>query len=118
MITARDSDFHPSDPANWRWTETTPLIFSVPEARILGNLYVAARPNIGVALSAVAVAQGICRQPYDMDFSDAQMHLPCPKSFTKYELENGLSIEVTKPPGEYHFAYEYKLGGCRFDLRF
>ena len=119
MITAKDSDFHASDPANWRWTETTPLIFSVPEARILGNLYVAARPNLGVALSAVAVAQGFCRQPYEMDFSDAQMHLPCPKSFTKFTLDNGLGVEVTKPPTEYRFTYEYKLGGgCAFELHF
>lgn len=119
MISPKDSDFHPRDPANWRWTETTPLIFSIPEARILGNLYVAVRPNLGVALSAVAVAQGFCRQPYEMDFSDAQMHLPCPESFTKFTLENGLSVEVTKAPTEYRFTYEYKLGGgCSFELNF
>jgi hypothetical protein len=119
LISARDSDFHPSDPSNWRWTETTPLIFHVAEAGILGNLYVATRPNIGVALSAVAVAQGFCPQAYQMDFSDAQMHLPCPKVFTKYTLENGLSVEVTKAPRDYRFTYEYKLGGgCSFDLRF
>src|ERR1700678_1520855 len=118
MITARDSDFHASDPSNWSWTETTPLIFSVPEARILGNLYIAARPNLGVALSSVAIAQGFCRHPYEIDFCDAQMHLPCPKSFTKYKLENGLSVEVTRAPTEYRFLYEYKLGGCSLDPSF
>lgn len=118
MITAKDSDFHARDPQNWRWTETTPLIFSVPEARILGNLYVAARPNLGVALSAIAIAQGFCRQPYEMDFSDAQMHLPCPSKFTKYRLENGLSVEVTSAPKEYRFIYEYAGGGVSLDLTF
>jgi hypothetical protein len=118
LISPSDSSYHPSDPSNWRWTETTPLIFHVAEAGILGNLYVAARPNIGVALSAVAVAQGFCTQAYEIDFSDAQMHLPCPEDFTKYTLENGLSVEVVRPPRDYRFTYEYKLGGCSFDLNF
>ena len=64
MITEKDSAYHPRDPAEWRWTETTPLIFSVPEANILGNLYVASRPNLGVALSSIAIGQGICRQSW------------------------------------------------------
>lgn len=118
MITAADAEFHPSDPAEWRWTETTALIFSVPEERILGNVYVAARPNLGVALSAIAIGQGFCRHPFEIDFSDSQMHLPCPPSFVKYELENGLRVDCVNPPREYHFQYEYKLGGCSLDLTF
>lgn len=118
MIRASDSDFHASDPNDWRWTETTPLIFSVPEHGILGNLYVACRPNLGVALSTITIGQGFCRKPYEIDFSDAQMHLPAPKSFTDYTLENGLSVKVTKAPTDYHFGYEYKLGGTSFDLDF
>jgi hypothetical protein len=46
------------------------------------------------------------------------MHLPCPDNFTNYELANGLRVEVTQAPREYHFQYEYKLGGCSFDLKF
>ncbi|WP_018000555.1 hypothetical protein [Paracoccus sp. N5] len=119
MITEKDSSYHPSNPAEWRWTETTPLIFSVPEAGILGNLYVASRPNLGVALSSIAIGQGICRQSYEIDFSDAQMHLPAPDNFTNYTLENGLSVQVTAPPRDYHFRYAYKGGDeCSLDLRF
>lgn len=119
MITAKDSAYHPSDPKEWRWTETTPLIFSVPEARILANLYVASRPNLGVALSSIAIAQGICRQAYEIDFSDAQVHLPAPKDFTSYELENGLRVDVTEAPLEYRFRYAYKGGDeCSLDVTF
>lgn len=119
MITARDSDFHSVPRSNWRWTETTPLSFSVPQAGILGNLYIAARPNLGVALSSVGVVQGFRFEPHDVDFSDAQMHLPCPANFTDYELASGLRVHVTRPPREAHFQYEYKLGGgCAFDLTF
>lgn len=118
MITAKDSHFHPVDKHNWRWTETTPLSFSVPEAGILGNLYIAARPNLGVALSSVGIVQGFRFQPSEVDFSDAQMHLPCPDNFVDYELASGLRVHVTEPPLRSHFQYEYKLGGCSFDLQF
>lgn len=118
MITAKDSEFHPVPKSNWRWAETTPLSFSVPEAGLLGNLYIAARPNLGVALSSVGIVRGFRFQPFEVDFSDAQMHLPCPDNYTHYTLESGLSVHITKPPREAHFQYEYKLGGCSFDLKF
>jgi hypothetical protein len=119
MIKPEDAQFHPSDPAEWRWTETTALIFSIPEHKLLANAYVAARPNLGVALSSIAIATGFCQQPFDMDFTDAQMHLPCPTDFTNYELPNGLRVEATRPPTEYRFHYEYQLGdSCSFDLTF
>jgi hypothetical protein len=73
MITAADAEFHRRDPSIMNWTETMFMIFSVPEAGILGNVYVLARPNLGVATSAVMVQQGFCRQPYEIDFCDPQV---------------------------------------------
>lgn len=119
MITADDTDFHDCDPREWRWAETQPIIFSVPEARILGNLYVTTRPNLGVALSTVGIAQGMCLTSQEMEFSDAQMHLPCPDSFRKFDLENGLSMEVLDAPRTYRMTYAYKGGDeCSADLTF
>jgi len=118
MITAADVEFHPRDPSDPTWTETTFLPFGVPEEGIFGNAYVLARPNLGVAISSVIVGKGICKQPYEIDFSDPQMHLPCPKSFAKYTLANGLSVEATKAPRDYRLTYENKLGACSFDLTF
>ena len=91
---------------------------SVPEEGLLCNLYIAARPNLGAALSTVAVARGFCFDPCEVDFTDAQMHLPCPDNYLRYELESGLKVHWTKPPREFTVQYEYKLGGCRFDLKF
>ena len=119
MITDKDSDYHPRDPHEWRWTETTPLIFSVPEAGILANLYVASRPNLGVALSAVSIVKGIYMNAHCIDFVDAQMHLPAPTNFTNYELENGMKVKVFDPPRGYRFQYAYKGGDeCSFDVTF
>jgi hypothetical protein len=118
MIHPHDSEFHERDPADRTWTETTFLPFAVPEEGIFGNAYVLARPNMGVVISSIVVTQGFCRQPYEMDFLDPQMHLPCPESFSRYTLANGLSVEATEAPRDYHLTYENALGACSFDLQF
>jgi hypothetical protein len=118
VITPDDSGFHDRDRLDRTWAETTHLLFSDPEQGIIGNAYVLARPNLGVAISAVIVAQGLCRQFYEVDFLDPQMHLPCPDDFTDYRLDNGLSVSVTKAPTEFRMTYEHSLGSCAFDLGF
>jgi hypothetical protein len=118
VITPADAEFHPRDPSIMNWTETMFMIFSVPEAGILGNVYVLARPNLGVATSAVMVQQGFCRQPYEIDFCDPQVHLACPESFRDFTLPNGLSLAVTEPMLGYHLDYEASSGACRFELDF
>ena len=118
MIQISDSDFHPRDPNDRTWTETTFLPFFIPEPGIFGNVYVLARPNLGIAISSILVSEGLCVQPYEVDFTDAQMHLPCPTSFSKYTLANGLSVEATEGPKAYRFDYESALGTCGFNLDF
>lgn len=118
MITDADADFHDRDPADPTWTETTFLPFFIPEPGIFGNLYVLARPNLGVALSSILVSEGLCLQPYEVDFTDSQMHLPCPASFRHYTLANGLTVEATNGPKAYRFGYRSRLGTCSFDLEF
>ena len=117
MITDKDCEFHPRDPKDLTWTETTFLPFFVPEAGIFGNVYVLARPNLGVAISSILVSSGMCVQPYEIDFTDPQMHLPCPEAFNNYTLPNGLSVQA-KSPKDYHFTYENALGACSFELDF
>ncbi len=118
MIVDQDADFHPRDPSDRTWTETTFLPFFIPEPGIFGNVYVLARPNVGVAISSILISEGLCLQPYEVDYTDAQMHLPCPTSFRKYTLDNGLSVEAVDGPSGYHFSYRSKLGSCEFDLDF
>lgn len=118
MITPQDSEFHERDLTDLTWAETTVLLFTVPEAGIIGNAYVLARPNLGVVTSAVIIAQGFCHQPYEVDFTDPQVHQPCPDNFSNYKLSSGLGVEVTKPPVDYRFRYEHSLGACSFDLSF
>lgn len=118
MILPTDSEFHPRDPADRTWTETTFLPFGVPEAGIFGNAYVLARPNMGVCISSIIVSKGFCRQPFEIDFCDPQMHLPCPASFSSYSLANGLSVKSVNGVRDYDLSYRNELGACNFDLSF
>ncbi|VTU30723.1 DUF7065 domain-containing protein [Variovorax sp. PBL-E5] len=115
MIQASDTEFHPRDPADRIWTETTYLAFNVPEAALHGTCYVLARPNLGVAMSSVVVARGMRRRPHEVDFCDPQIHLPCPSSYASFSLANGLAVEA-RSLTDWHFRYEHKLGACSFDL--
>ena len=48
-----DTEFHPRDPEDRTWTETMFLPFNMPEEGIFGNVYVLARPNVGIATSSI-----------------------------------------------------------------
>lgn len=115
MIHAEDIEFHPRDPADRVWTETTYLAFNVPEAALHGTLYVMARPNLGVAMSSVVIARGVRRRAYEVDFCDPQIHLPCPGSYSEFTLANGLSVHA-RSLTDWRFRYAHKLGGCAFEL--
>lgn len=117
MILDTDNEFHDRDPDDPTWAETTFLPISVPQAGLFANAYVLARPNIGVAHSSVIMAKGFYTQPYQIDFTDSQMHLPCPPSFGNYALDNGLTVK-SDSPRNYRMTYESKLGSAGFDLTF
>lgn len=116
MIQDTDTEFHPRDPNDRIWTETTYVAFNVPQAALHGTLYVLARPNLGVAMSSVVIARGMCRYAWEVPFCDPQIHLPCPASYADFELANGLSVKANTLT-DWRFQYTHKLGACSFDLR-
>jgi hypothetical protein len=119
MITPEDFDYHPSDPATTNWAETLVCVFSVPEAGILGNAYVLARPNVGAAISSVVVQSGFATHAHDMDFIDPQVHMPAPERFSDFVLPSGLALQVDDAPRDFSVQYESNTpGACSLDLRF
>ncbi|MBK9608489.1 MAG: hypothetical protein IPO58_19365 [Betaproteobacteria bacterium] len=89
----------------------------MPEAALHGTLHMLARPNLGVAMSSVVIAKGIRRRLHEVDFCDPQIHLPCPESYARFTLENGLSVDAQSLTN-WHFRYRHKLDACRFELDF
>lgn len=124
MIDSHVFNFHERPSADWTWTETIFLFFSVPEEGISGSIYVLARPNLGVCHSSIEIHKGFCLHPWQSDFADAQMHLPCPEDFSNFTLKNGLSFAVDNTdnannvPRDFNFNYVSKDERCRFDLKY
>lgn len=116
MIDDKDFDFHPHDPSTYNWTETLFTQFYNAEEALLGYIYTLARPNLGVCHCSIMANKGLCVNPWDIDYCDAQMHLPCPESYSKFTLKNGLSLEVTKAPFDYTYSYRGEDNLCSFDL--
>lgn len=116
MITAADVEFHDRD-TNPLWTETTYLAFHAPEAALIGTVYVLARPNLGVALSSVVIARGMRRHAHEVDFCDPQIHLPCPASYSRFTLANGLTANAQSLTS-WDFSYRHKLDYCTLNLHF
>jgi hypothetical protein len=117
MITADDYKFHDRDPGDDTWAETTFLIFSVPELAISGNIYVLARPNLGICHASIEIHQGICLHPWELHHNDAQMHLRCPEDYSDYTLANGLTFKA-HDEREHHWRYEARDGNCALDLTY
>lgn len=119
MIRPEDLDYHPNDPSVRNWAETIVCVFSVPEAGILGNAYVLARPNVGAAISSVVVQSGFATNATEMDFVDPQVHMPAPERFSDFTLPSGLSLLATDAPRDFAVRYESNTpGACSLDLRF
>lgn len=116
MIRAEDANFHPTEPSMTKWAESIGFWFAVPDEHLYGNIYVLARPNVGATISSINVVQGLNPDPYTADFTDPQMHVPCPSSMVKFSLQSGLSVDVYSPPTDYRFSYESISGTCRLEL--
>lgn len=117
MITLDDFKFHDRNLNDRTWTETNFIIFSNAEHAVSGNLYCVARPNMGVLHSSIEIHRGFCFQPWQIDHNDAQMHLPCPKDYSDFTLENGVRFKAHSAT-ELEWHYRSLDGNCEVDLEF
>jgi hypothetical protein len=117
MIKPEDVDFHTPPEPNFRWCETNPFLFNIPEHRISGVLYVVTRPVLGVCMSDITVQDRFSRTWEAQAYVDNQQHLPCPKSLVDYALPNGLQVRAVTPLKHYDVHYE-GIDDTRIDLEF
>jgi len=118
MIRNEDLEYHNQNSDDPTFAETYFLVFSIPEESISGNAYVLARPNVGVTLSSIYIHKGICQNAFEVDYSDAPMHLAAPKKFSEFTLENGFGLKGTNNGRDYRFHYNGRDNLCNFDLNF
>ncbi len=112
MITRADMDYHlekmrgaTTEATRHEWAETLYLPFAVPERRLFGNIYVLARPGLGVTLCDIKIFEGLTRSRYEASYSDNRQHLPAPATFSAFSLPNGLAIDISKGPDRYIGRY-------------
>lgn len=117
MIVKENAEFQFSDTSPYDWCETNFFPFTVPEARISGSIYVLTRPKLGVTMADILVQDRIAPAWEAQAYVDNQQHLPCPASLLRYELPNGLSVEVVEPLEHYHIRYD-GIDDTSFDIEF
>lgn len=117
MIKPDDVDFHRPPQADFRWCETNPFLFHIPEQAISGTIYVVTRPVLGVCMSDITIVDRIANAWEAQLYVDNQQHLPCPQSLRDYTLPNGLAVKVIEPLRHYRATYE-GIDETRIDLEF
>lgn len=105
MIDPNKAEFQFCDDAPFDWCETNAFSFNIPEANILGMLYVLTRPKLGVCMSDITIQDQISPIWEDQLYVDNRQHLPCPKSLLDYSLPNGLSVKCVDPLKKYRIDY-------------
>ncbi len=117
MIVPSDADFHQPPTDDFRWCETNPFLFHVPEANLSGVIYTVTRPVLGVCMSDITIQDRISHAWDAQRYIDNQQHLPCPRSLLDYTLPNGVSVRAVQPLEHYHVHYE-GIDDTRIDLEF
>ncbi|MDV8070721.1 hypothetical protein R4P64_29765 [Rhodococcus sp. IEGM 1366] len=99
MIKDVDADFHTPTSDDPTWAETNFFGFYVPEAALNVGVYALFRPNVGVAISTVAMNSKFVEAPWQAEYWDAQHHLaiPEPRNLRDYTLANGLRVSSPEP---------------------
>jgi hypothetical protein len=117
MIKPEDAEFHTPPEPDFRWCETNPFLFNIPEHRISGVTYVVTRPVLGACMSDITIQDRFSKSWESQAYIDNQQHLPCPKSLLNYELPNGLKVRAIDPLKRYAASYT-GIDDTRIELEF
>jgi hypothetical protein len=108
--TAADDSFHDIPGYDPTWIESSWFGYEIPERRISGNIYVCARPSLGVALVDVTCWRDVADQPWDADvrLQDYYVRLPEDADMRDLRLSNGVSdvhIKCLEPTMRYQAEF-------------
>lgn len=106
MITPDDAQFHTPTSDDPTWAETNFWGFYVPEAELNVGVYGLFRTNLGVGLSTICMNSRRVRAPWDADYCDLQVHLPCPPDLLEFQLPNGLRSRCIEPNMAYQVDFD------------
>ncbi|MGW0025398.1 DUF7064 domain-containing protein [Rhodococcus sp. NPDC003383] len=105
MIAAEDVQFHTPTDVQHDWAETNWFSVYHQEPNITAWVYTIARPGVGAMVCDIEAFDRIGDSPLDALYYDFQQHLPLPDKLQSYSLPNGLSLETSNEPRDYHIRY-------------
>jgi hypothetical protein len=113
VITDADLQFHLPDPPDFGWAETGYFNFYIPEANILGFVYIVHRAGVGATVSDVEIVNRASTDCLDTLYVDLCNHNPLPARADRFVLETGLEFEATSIR-DYRLAYD--RNGVAFEI--
>jgi hypothetical protein len=105
VIKPEDVQFHTPADVRHDWAETNYFSVYLPEPNITTWVYTIARPGVGAFVCDIEAFDKIGTSPRDAIYFDFQQHLPMPDKLQSYSLLNGLSLETSNEPRDYHVRY-------------
>lgn len=105
MIKPEDVGFHTPAGVAHDWAETNFFYVYLPEPNITTWLYTVARPGVGAFVCDIEAFDKIGDSALDAIYFDASQHLPMPAELQNYQLSNGVSLQTSNAPLDYHIRY-------------
>lgn len=117
-FSGKDDRFHPVTGSDRFLTETVWWNFYIPEHNLDAEIYLAFRPNLGVAYAGIYMWDEFCDHFTDTRYFDTRSYLPLPSSdLDELKLDNGFAMRVLEPLQRYELVYQ-GYAGASFQLEF
>src|SRR5690554_4774202 len=94
MFKESDIQFHTPSPVTYDWAETGYFNFYIPEANLLGLIYIVHRPGIGATVADIQIVDRWSTRIEDTAYVDQSQHNPLPDNAVNFSLPNGLTYRA------------------------
>jgi len=105
MIKEDDIKFHIPENVPYDWAETGFFYFYIPEANIMGLVYIVHRAGVGATVADIEIIDRWSVRVDDALYVDLSNHNPLPEAAEEFTLPNGLSFKALSLR-EYQFNYD------------
>lgn len=94
-----DDRFHPANPDEPSWVETLWFSFHIPERKIMGYIYPAFRPNLGLQFGGVHLCDGGAEVPWELPVYRWDTYAPMEQGLdlTNFTTRSGMGVTVLEP---------------------
>lgn len=113
MITDADIALHIPENVSWDWAETGYFNFYIPEANIMGFVYIVHRAGVGATISDIEIFDRPGFTAEDSLYIDLVNHNPLVEKAEDFRLETGLTYRT---PTIRDYEIGYSAGGVELHL--